>query len=244
MADLKHVQANRIRTEMAAETASRRKLVLMIGTPLALACTFWGDLNVLPWIVLSVVYFILGGVKDRARQSGAAGEDYTLKALSNLPENYTIFNQVEVPDERSRTGTREVDFIVCGPNGIFVVESKNHNGTVAGGEHDESWTVHKVGRRGGAYSSQVRNPVKQVKTQVAVLNKYFRSRGLNPSITGVVTFSSNNDLSMIDSGSIHVTGSAAVADWIRNAEPRGAVKDLAKIIEAVRSLRVNQAKAA
>lgn len=153
-----------------------------------------------------------------------------------------MFNQVEVPDERSSTGTREIDFLVCGPNGVFVVESKNLNGSISGSEDSDNWTIHKVGRRGGAYSNSIRNPVRQVKTQMAVLSKYLRSRNINSRLVGIVTFSSNNDLSGVNGGSIRLTGTAALAELIRNYKPADQSHDPIKVAAAIGSLRASQGK--
>jgi hypothetical protein len=60
--------------------------------------------------------------------AGAAGEDLALAHLSRLPDEYTVFNQICLPDSRSRTGYREADFVVVGPNGVFIIENKcNHH---------------------------------------------------------------------------------------------------------------------
>ena len=60
--------------------------------------------------------------------AGAAGEDRVLAALSVLPAKYTLFNQIRLPDEHSRTGFREADFMVVGNNGVFIIENKcNHH---------------------------------------------------------------------------------------------------------------------
>jgi hypothetical protein len=142
---------------------------------------------------------------------------------------------VDLPDERSRTGKREIDFTVCGPNGVFVIESKNHNGSLSGSEHDERWTIHKVGRGGTPYSDSVRNPVRQVKTQVSVLNKYLQRKKLNPWITGVVSLSSNNDTSGIDS-SIPVLASAQLAHWLTAYRGKAEVRDLDRVVLAISEL--------
>ena len=155
MADLQHIKNNRLSEEMDREVSNKRKLVLGIGLPVALVVLIVNPgLGVLAFFAVGFAWLVAGG-KDASEVAGAAGEDYTLQVLASLPASYTVFNQVELPDERSSTGLRELDFIVCGPNGIFVVESKNHKGELSGSEDDETWTVFKIGRRGSPYYSTV-----------------------------------------------------------------------------------------
>lgn len=235
MAKLDYIKENRITLELDAEVSSRRKMVLLFGIPLAIATTFkFPQGGWITFFLVAIVYAMAGG-RDAIRNTGALGEDYTLRALSSLPDNYTIFNQIDVPDERSRTGSRELDFIVCGPNGVFIIESKNHNGNITGCEADDKWTVHKVGRGGTPYSSSVRNPVRQVKGQVFVLNKYLQSQRLNPWITGIVSFSSNNDTSAIES-TVPVIGSATLAEFVKEYKGKGGGRDLDKTVKAIGDL--------
>jgi hypothetical protein len=235
MANLNYVKENRITQELDEEVSSRRKLILCLGVPIALVCTFvMPGAGWLTFVLVAVIYASAGG-RDAIRETGALGEDYTLSVLSSLPDSYTIFNQVDVPDERSRTGKRELDFIVCGPNGVFVIESKNHKGSVTGNERDDKWTVHKVGRGGTPYISSVRNPVRQVKSQVFVLNKFLQSKKLNPWITGIVSFSSNNDTSGIES-TVPITGSAALAEFVKEFKGRREIQDFDRIVESISEL--------
>jgi hypothetical protein len=241
MADLKHVKTNRITEELDREVTGKRKLVLVFGLPVALVLLLVNpSLGIMAVLGVAVGWFMAGG-KDAAKLSGAAGEDYTLQVLASLPATYTVFNQVELPDEKSRTGWRELDFIVCGPNGIFVVESKNHRGDLSGSEDDDTWTVHKVGRRGTAYASSVRNPVRQVKSQVAVLRKYLARQKLHPWIEPIISLSSNNDTSQLQVRSLAVVGSASLAAHIQRHQDRGPVKDLMAVIAALRELEVRKA---
>jgi hypothetical protein len=214
MADVQYVRENRIRTEMAAETTAMKKQVLLFGGPLALGITLFQPALFFVWFgILGIIYFFARQA-DPVRESGIAGEEYTLKILKTLPDSYVIFNQLEVPDERSRTGRRELDFVVCGPNGVFVVESKNHNGRLEGSADDKEWTIHKVGRGGTPYSSTVRNPVRQVRQQVGVLSSFLKGKQITDWITGIVALSSDNSLDGIDGGSVPVVCATDIAEVV------------------------------
>lgn len=209
----------------------------MAGGPLALLLTAVFPSMALLWLAILAVALMTTLGSDPARLSGAEGEDYTLNFLKKLPDNYVVFNQLELPDERSSTGLRELDFIVCGPNGIFVIESKNHNGEITGSEHDKEWTIHKVGRGGTPYSDSIRNPVKQVKQQVRILRNYLASHNIQDGVYGAVALSSNNSLSNIQSGSTAVIHSSALAGFITSQSIRHAGKNLARTVDALAQLR-------
>lgn len=154
MANTQHITENRL----TAEANNARKNMLLYGTPVTIALCFafpsisWWFLGVL------LILFLNAGAVKRA---GAKGEDATLAMLSTLPTSYTILNQVRVPNSKSRTGYTELDFVVMGPNGVFVIEVKNNNSRIVGAEDQTSWKVRKIGRKGTPYTATMRNPIKQ-----------------------------------------------------------------------------------
>jgi hypothetical protein len=59
--------------------------------------------------------------------AGAEGECRTARELERLPDGFVIFHDFHA---RGRDGAREVwniDHIVLGPTGVFVIDSKNHH---------------------------------------------------------------------------------------------------------------------
>ena len=233
MANLQYVRKNRIREEMAASKSVRRKRIIKIGGPFALVLSLIYPSAFLVCVGVLLIALLTTVGNDPVRESGASGEDYTLNVLKLLPMEYVIFNQLELPDERSRTGFRELDFVVCGPNGVFVVESKNHNGVVEGHENDKEWTIHKIGRGGTAYSSSIRNPVRQAKQQVHVLGNYLKTKNMNEWVTGLVALSSNNDLERITSSSVQVVKACEVASIIQTYAGRGGRLNLEGTVAAL-----------
>lgn len=236
MANTQFVRENRISKEMAQEKSEYLKKVIILAVPLVLILIAIYPAGILLWAGILLVAVFPAFKTDHIKKSGAAGEDYTLSVLKRLPAEYTIFNQLEVPDERSRTGTREMDFVVCGPNGIFVIESKSHNGMVAGHEDDQRWTIHKVGRGGTAYSDSIRNPVRQVKQQVHVLSAHLKTKNINEWVTGVVTLSSDNSLENITSNTVSVVQSSTIADYIMSYNGRSKPRYLKQVVDALSGL--------
>jgi hypothetical protein len=64
------------------------------------------------------------------------------------------FRNVIVPDER---GTTEIDVILVGNTGIFVVEQKDFNAWIFGSEDDEKWSARYV----NGSTHQFQNPLRQ-----------------------------------------------------------------------------------
>jgi Nuclease-related domain len=61
---------------------------------------------------------------------GARGEEAAARQLLLLPANYAVFHSVSLPGS-SRPGVGDLDHVVIGPNGLFVVETKNWSGHVS-----------------------------------------------------------------------------------------------------------------
>jgi hypothetical protein len=126
-------------------------------------------------------YFYLG--KYRTYLGGWNGERQVAKLLkSTLSDEYYLVNEVSFGD-----GKGDVDHIVLGPNGVFVVETKNWSG--------------KITCRGDEWQRQDRrkfkgNPSKQVKKNVAkiklVLEASSALKRHGVWVEGIVVFTNNN----------------------------------------------------
>ncbi len=145
---------------------------------------FEGIYHLLPGIPLLIGSYFWN--KYSALRSGIKGEEQTENILMDLPSDYDVFTSKRI---NTAEGNAEYDHIIVGENGIFVVEVKNHNGTIVGDENEHQWTQHKVGRKGGQYTSRMRNPVKQVKRQVFILSTYLKQHEVPVWIEGIVFFS-------------------------------------------------------
>ncbi|MFZ4434370.1 MAG: nuclease-related domain-containing protein [Microthrixaceae bacterium] len=61
-------------------------------------------------------------------RKGAAGERRTAERLATLPPDYVVFHDLRVPGSRAN-----IDHLVIGPTGVFVVDSKAYSGTFTDG---------------------------------------------------------------------------------------------------------------
>ena len=129
------------------------------------------------------------GSKASSLKYGIKGERDTAALIERLPDGYYGIQNATVCFEGKQS---EIDMIVVGPSGVFIVESKSRNGQITGDYDARYWTQHKVGRGGTPYSSDFYSPVKQVGTHVYRLAHFLRSRGMGVNIEGAVYMSSDN----------------------------------------------------
>lgn len=154
-------------------------------------------------------------------QAGAEGEDIALDILNDLPDDFTLFNQIEIPNKKSRTGVNEADMIVAGPHCIFVVEVKHNHGHIQADVGDKSWGVTKTGQNGGQYAANpMRNPVLQVKNLVWILSQEFKKKKVNPWVQGVVLFTNDRaHLSLSGESAVSVFKRHDILNYMQNFKP-------------------------
>jgi len=146
-------------------------------------------------IVLNILLVGFGGCgylsqymqqKAAIYKSGVDGENATAEIVSSLPNTYLGFQNVQVTYEGK---TSELDMVVVGPTGVFIIETKNLNGTIVGNYGNPQWVQKKVGQEGTPYSKNFYNPIKQVGTHVYRLANYLRSNGCYVHVNDMVYFS-------------------------------------------------------
>ena len=121
-------------------------------------------------------------------RAGLEGEKTTAQIMEILPDTYCGFQNIEVAHKGK---TSELDMVVVGPTGVFIIETKNHNGMIVGNYDSPQWVQKKVGRGGGSYSKSFYNPIKQVGTHVYRLANYLRKNGCSVHVNAMVYFSNS-----------------------------------------------------
>lgn len=117
--------------------------------------------------------------------NGIYGERITRKIIEKLPDYYVGYQNVKVTYKGE---TSEIDMVVVGPNGVFVIETKHLNGHIKG-YSGKTWTQEKVGRRGRVYTNDFYSPIKQAGTHIYHLANYLRDNGGDVYVVGAVYFS-------------------------------------------------------
>jgi hypothetical protein len=126
-------------------------------------------------------YFYLR--KYRIYNGGWEGEKQVAKLLaSKLNDDYYLLNDLYL-----REGGGDIDHIVLGPNGVFVLETKNWRGSISCS--GDEWQ--RAGKRNFASS-----PSRQVKRNVARIKQIIDSsanlRPLGIWVEGLVVFTNNH----------------------------------------------------
>lgn len=231
---------NRITEEINLGRKSEVRNVIRYGAPLALTATIFCPVGVLLWGGLWLTCYLKakhGG--DQRKINGASGEDRVQKLLLDLPEDFSVYNQIRFPCSYSSTGYREADFVVIGPNGsgIFIIENKDYSGRIRGNEGDDQWTLYKEIRGEWQPVKHVRNPVQQVRVYTRLLADIFRARGIKTWIIPIVTLSKDNGLFMIDSKKTPVVQAADICKQITEYNGSLSQENREKAIAVLEELR-------
>ena len=152
--------------------------------------------------------------------AGARGECIALRTATQLPPDFTVFNNVLVPG-RAGGRPRELDLVAVGPQCVFVLEVKHFKGEIIGQRNAAQWKLRKVGRGGTVYYSTVSNPLRQVAGASAALASYLKSQGVRSWVQGVVCFTRSYPPAPIAPGadSILVTAPETLRGLLENWKP-------------------------
>jgi len=183
--------------------------------------------------VVFYVCFLIFRKKYNILLSGVKGENHTLEILKKLPKSFTIITN---PVILNRGITLELDFVVIGKNGVFIVESKNYRGIISGQTSSPKWKQIKHGKGDNVYEKEVGNPVKQAHRQGRRMLEMFRDFQITADIYPIVYFvDSRSELKIQDDAQLNVAvinNENQLIDYIVNSSGRQTVdsNELAKII--------------
>jgi hypothetical protein len=76
-----------------------------------------------------------------ANRKGELGEYKINIQLDQLPKEYKYLSDVLVDNPKAKSGYSQIDHIAITPYGIFVIETKNYQGTIYGGKTRKTWSV-------------------------------------------------------------------------------------------------------
>lgn len=159
------------------------------------------------FFLLSMI--ILAAVMKSPIVKGFFGELGVRLALKRLDkEQFEVLHNITLKTEDATT---QIDHIILGPNGIFVIETKNYKGWIFGSEHSAHWTqtIYKSTHR-------FHNPVRQNFGHIKTLEAYFP--GYTQPMVSIINFTSNGELKKIDikSENIHVINTVDLVRTIRS----------------------------
>ncbi|TFD94397.1 nuclease-related domain-containing protein [Jeotgalibacillus sp. R-1-5s-1] len=76
-----------------------------------------------------------------AARKGEIGEYKINIQLDQLPKDCTYLSDLMLKNPKSKSGYSQIDHVVLTPYGIFVIETKNYQGTIYGGKDRKTWLV-------------------------------------------------------------------------------------------------------
>lgn len=107
----------------------------------------------------------------KADRQGELGEQKIVDTLECLDIYGKTLTNVYVPKENGK-GTTEIDVIYINQYGIYVIESKNYNGSIYGDDKYDKWVVYyRKARDGSENKFHFYNPVKQNEAHIKHLSK-------------------------------------------------------------------------
>lgn len=102
------------------------------------------------------------GTRGQLR-AGLRGQQLLTRILVSLDDRYYLLNNLRLPG-----WSDDVDHVVVGPNGVFVLETKHHRGRIFW--RDGEWLQQKISRNGHLQPERpMRDPVRQLKRNVDYL---------------------------------------------------------------------------
>jgi len=217
----------RHQTEMR-QAARSRLLRLCLGGTLAVAVSVAGYLVMPPLglmlagLAAMILFFatITGGSSVPSDVlTGIEGEVKCLRELQRLPEDYVLFNQLQVPDPSLPNGRRELDFVAIGPGGLTVVEVKNISGMIYVDPEQRHWRVARRGCGSSPNWNSMDSPLRQVGAQVDALERWLLTHGIHAPIRPMVCFArSDVILQNVDSSSVPVLVPEQLVEEIKTAK--------------------------
>jgi len=121
--------------------------------------------------------------------TGLSGERHVERVLAReLPNDFALINGLTLP-----RGAGDIDHLVVGPTGIFLLETKTMAGQVACAP-DGTWHRTRTGRLGKPYAAYIGDPASQVQRNIFAVRQALRRhlvdsmRASPPWIEGLVVF--------------------------------------------------------
>lgn len=160
-------------------------------------------------------------VTARIVAEGMEGERKVSEAfVRDLPDDYLVMDDVVVAAGGIFGGRKaQIDHLVLGPGGIFVIETKAYTGTLRGRSVDSSWTQTKKSGK-GAVTRKLPSPIPQNQYHIEVLKEFMAGRGipLGPVKSVVVMTRADARLEISGDMSMVYKGPAAAVAAIRGAQ--------------------------
>ena len=138
-------------------------------------------------VLCFVIYHTRSGKRPgNIEIAGEKSENAAAAVLARLPEEYTVLRNTTV---HFGDGESEIDNIIVGPAGVFIVETKGQKGLIDADYDAKDWSRVKTDRYGIEHPDSFYSPVKQVGTHTYRLANYLRDNKIFTHVQAIVYFS-------------------------------------------------------
>ncbi len=154
---------------------------------------------------IAAFYFYLR--KYHIYRGGWEGEKQVAKLLSQtLSDDYYLLNDLYLRD-----GGGDIDHIVLGPNGVFVLETKNWSGNFSC--NGDEWQRAGKGNFSGSPSRQVKRNAAKIQD---IIDNSPNLRGMSIWVEGIVVFTNNHAILHIKNSAVAVLRLSQLPNFVNS----------------------------
>lgn len=190
----------------------------------------------LVFICLMVVWIMLVLNNIEILKFGLQGEKEAFDLLSKLPKQYKLLSDVHLVDGNKSS---QIDFVIIGPNGLFIMESKHIKGILNGKAEDNYLQKVKIARSGDKYIKRMYNPIRQISGHKKGMDTWLKKNGFRTWSLPILYFSNDCTVNVKSDYVKILTEPVLVIDYVkrfRDNKIRLSYKQQEKIAEALKAL--------
>ena len=202
----------------AEKKSSKYNIMVIVG----IISIFIGLIGALIGFTILIIFSFLGFLlvlygygSGMSWNKGIKGEAIVAEYLNELPKDYFIFNDVKFPGSWGN-----LDHIIVGPNGVFVIETKNLSGFYV--VEDSEWK-YKKNIQLNPLKRSLSQPGKQVLANTKALKNFLDLNGINVAgleINSIVSLIKNNYKIKIRPNRYNIVNPSSIPEFIINIKKR------------------------
>lgn len=202
--------------------------LILLGISAIIFITDFGRKPTL-YLLIPLMVMILPGahfiVQFRKEGKNIKRDDMTLKALSSLPESYTVLRNVYIPYKKKIV---ECHFVVIGDNGVFIIEANGSVGALHESKEERYWLNYRMGGKSKIFVKAIHNQRALVDYKVVALAQYLLRYNVHIYAQGIVYFpSKRSEVNLLNSKAIF-DQPGDLLSYITNFPPRLEIDELKK----------------
>lgn len=156
------------------------------------------------------IMFVLNNIE--ILRFGLQGEKEAFDLLAKLPRQYKILSDVHLVDGNKSS---QIDFVIIGSNGVFIMESKHIKGIISGKEEDNYLQKIKIGKGGDKYYKKMFNPIKQISGHKIGMDVFLKKKGYRYKAIPVLYFSNECTVNVQSKNVKIINEPVLVIDYIK-----------------------------